>query len=87
MQCPTCFDDNLDTALVCQSCGGPLAPAQGSGAVVSLVELPSGTLLKQGEYQLKGTLGQGGFGITYSAIQCRTNQSVACQRAVLEREP
>ncbi len=39
--------------------------------------LQVGTKLQQGKYRIEGVLGQGGFGITYKAVQTALNKSVA----------
>ncbi|BDA65960.1 Serine/Threonine protein kinase with TPR repeats [Calothrix sp. PCC 7716] len=64
IHCPTCLTENADTASSCIACGTPLNAATGSSAH----HLPSGTLLKQGQYQIENLLGEGGFGITYKGV-------------------
>ena len=70
--CPHCMTHT--TAQNCPSCGKPTrwqAPAN---------QLPVGTLLRgSGEhiYQLGAAKGQGGFGITYAAMDLQTNARVA----------
>lgn len=39
--------------------------------------LRSGSLLQGGKYKIEGTLGQGGFGITYRAVQVALRRTVA----------
>ena len=39
--------------------------------------LSEGSLLKNGEYRIVNVLGQGGFGITYEAVQVSLNRKVA----------
>ena len=86
MLCPACLTDNIDTSASCQLCGNPLDTLQaGSAPVGSPLQLAGGTVLKQGHYQIKSTLGQGGFGITYSAIDCRSNQTVAIKELLPEK--
>ena len=86
MLCPACLTDNIDTSASCQLCGNSLGSSQASSAsVVSPLQLMVGTVLKQGSYQIKRTLGQGGFGITYSAIDCRSNQTVAIKELLPEK--
>lgn len=41
------------------------------------MQLTSGTILKNGSYRILSTLGQGGFGITYLALQVGLNRRVA----------
>jgi serine/threonine protein kinase len=55
--CPYCGQSVAPSDVTCPACGSPLA---GFG-------LPERTLLEDGKIQLEGVLGQGGFGITYSA--------------------
>ena len=70
--CPHCM--TRTTAPVCPSCGKATqwqAPAN---------QLPVGTLLRSSGdriYQLGAAKGQGGFGITYAAMDLRTNTRVA----------
>jgi eukaryotic-like serine/threonine-protein kinase len=85
MLCPACLTDNLDTASSCNFCGNSLGAQQGSATVSSPLQLASGTLLKQGSYEVKKTLGQGGFGITYSATDRRNNQTVAIKELLPEK--
>lgn len=69
--CPHCMQ--IVNGNPCPHCGGDLrvrsAPAQ----------LPVGTVLEVGisRYQIGIALGQGGFGITYIAVDLRTGQRVA----------
>ena len=41
------------------------------------MQLTNGTELKRGDYRILGILGQGGFGITYLALQVKLNRKVA----------
>ncbi len=49
----------------CKTCGAPIVPSPSSQPVGDF--LPSGTLLRGGQYRLEQGLGQGGFGLTYRA--------------------
>jgi serine/threonine protein kinase len=46
--------------------------------------LPIGTRLKNGEYEIVSQLGQGGFGITYRAVQTALGRSVAVKEFYLD---
>lgn len=48
-----------------------------SGAKVRKQDMGNGTLLQGGKYKILETLGQGGFGITYLAMQSVLNRKVA----------
>ena len=71
-RCPHCMTHT--TAQICPSCGRSThwqAPSN---------QLPVGTLLRSSGdhvYQLGAAKGQGGFGITYAAMDLRTNTRVA----------
>ena len=41
------------------------------------MQLTNGTELKRGDYRIIDVLGQGGFGITYLALQVKLNRKVA----------
>jgi serine/threonine protein kinase, bacterial len=49
----------------CKTCGAPIIPSPSSEPVGDF--LPTGTLLRGGQYRLEQGLGQGGFGLTYRA--------------------
>ena len=70
-QCPTCLTENADDTVNCITCGTPLTTNLPS------YNLPRDTLLKQGKYKIKNILGQGGFGITYRAIDVVNSRQVA----------
>lgn len=69
--CPHCM----------QSAEGDICPHCGGDRHVKVVptQLPVGTILEAGisRYQIGVALGQGGFGITYIALDLRTHQRVA----------
>jgi serine/threonine protein kinase len=70
VSCPYCFATNPDTAQKCHSCGMALSSANASQA------LPSGTVLA-GRYTVYKVLGEGGFGITYTASDNSLRRGVA----------
>ena len=51
------------------------------------MNLPTGTLLQGGKYRIEGLLGQGGFGITYLAIQLSLQRQVEGGACCAWREP
>lgn len=66
--CPHCGRPVGDAWLVCAWCGTQIAaPA----------ELPVGSLLADGRYQVLGIIGRGGFGITYEVGDTRLKRRVA----------
>lgn len=66
--CPHCGQPVGDAWLVCAWCGTQIAaPA----------ELPIGSLLAEGRYQVLGIIGRGGFGITYEVGDTRLKRRVA----------
>ena len=70
--CPHCMTPT--TGQICPACG---KPAQWQAPTS---QLPVGTLLRSSGghvYQLGAAKGQGGFGITYAAMDLRTNTRVA----------
>ena len=70
--CPHCM--RPATGEVCTSCGGPVNGAAAPG------QLPLGTMLRGAEghtYQIGAARGQGGFGITYAAMDLTSAKRVA----------
>lgn len=70
--CPHCM--RPATGAVCTSCGGNINWTAAPG------QLPMGTLLQGSDghtYQIGAARGQGGFGITYAALDLTTNGRVA----------
>lgn len=83
MICPACTTPNDSTNLVCAVCGTSLqatATEKSSG-----IYLPVGAQLKQGEFEIKSLLGEGGFGVTYKADHKSTNKIVAIKELLPER--
>jgi eukaryotic-like serine/threonine-protein kinase len=71
IQCPSCFANNLDAAITCVSCGEQLSSVYISN------HLPIDAVLKQGQYQIQKTIGEGGFGITYQGQDLVNHKTVA----------
>jgi serine/threonine protein kinase len=82
MDCPVCMASNPNNATICTSCGASLVSI---GSVPSPLHLPPSTLLKQGKYRIIKTLGEGGFGITYKAIDVNTSLEVAIKELLPDR--
>ncbi len=70
VNCSTCGSMVEGTATVCTMCGMPLEPTE------FFATLAPGTFL-DARYRLDAVLGQGGFGITYSAHDTRLDRQVA----------
>ena len=66
-----CGTLNPSDAAACAGCG-----ADPSGGL-TLTSLPAGTTLHHGQYVIEGLLGQGGFGVTYRALDRSLNARVA----------
>lgn len=67
-RCPRCGHEVADSWLVCAWCGRQLAAE---------AELPAGSRLGDGRYQILRVIGRGGFGITYEAGDRRLRRRVA----------
>ena len=48
------------------------------------MELKKDKLLQNGKYRIEGVLGQGGFGITYLAVQVGLNRKVAVKESYMK---
>jgi eukaryotic-like serine/threonine-protein kinase len=74
IQCPACLTDNLPGTVACTACGySPLTPPVTADSFMpSVYNLPIGTTLKN-RYRIEQMLGEGGFGITYKAIDTLQN--------------
>jgi serine/threonine protein kinase len=68
--CYNCFK-NISTGIICPLCGYAKEKGQ-----VSAHHLPPGTIL-QDKYLMGPVIGQGGFGITYLAIDIKLDQKLA----------
>jgi serine/threonine protein kinase len=82
ISCPTCFTDNPDNAITCQSCGEILNASVASAD--DLMDLPPGTILKQ-QYKVEKKLGSGGFGITYKVIDLTKSTTLALKELIPEK--
>lgn len=82
--CPSCFYENPTQAQVCEACGDQL-PTSSSPTPGSPLHLIAGTSLKSGQYTVEKMLGEGGFGITYTALDKYNNRIVALKELVPER--
>ena len=78
LTCSWCDAPNVPGATTCASCGAPLRE-EGARLVMESVAraLPPDTVLRDGDYQILAILGQGGFGITYRALNSRLGREVA----------
>jgi serine/threonine protein kinase len=81
MDCLVCGVSNADSSKVCRSCGTPLSAAPPSPVAHTL---PSGTALQAGKYVLSKVLGNGGFGITYVAMDNKLARRVAVKEFFLQ---
>ncbi len=78
LTCSWCDAPNAAGATTCTSCGAPLRE-EGARLVMESVAraLPPDTMLRDGDYKILAILGQGGFGITYRALNSRLGREVA----------
>ncbi len=78
LTCSWCDASNIAGATTCASCGAPLRE-EGARLVMESVAraLPPDTVLRDGDYKILAILGQGGFGITYRALNSRLGREVA----------
>ena len=78
LTCSWCDAPNAPGATTCASCGAPLRE-EGARLVMESVAraLPPDTVLRDGDYKILAILGQGGFGITYRALNSRLGREVA----------
>ena len=83
MDCPVCLELNSDNAMSCSTCGASLISS--GVAAPSPLHLPPSTLLRQGKYRIIKTLGEGGFGITYKAVDINTSLEVAIKELLPDR--
>jgi serine/threonine protein kinase len=80
MNCYVCGHKNPADTLTCLACGAQLnVPTKRllNASSEAMGILPLGTQLLSGVYEVERVLGQGGFGITYQAIDTRLNRVVA----------
>jgi len=80
MECPVCLASNPNNASICSSCGASIG-----GGSTSPLHLPPNTLIRQGKYRIIRTLGEGGFGITYKAVDISTSLEVAIKELLPDR--
>lgn len=82
--CPSCFYENPIQAQICEACGDQL-PTSSYSTPGSPLHLTAGTSLKSGQYTVEKVLGEGGFGITYTALDQHNHRIVALKELVPER--
>jgi serine/threonine protein kinase len=85
--CPACLIENSKGALYCNICGYILSELEDSNnsSTNYPLALKSGSLLKQDTYQIQQTLGQGGFGIVYQALNINNQKTFAIKEFFPER--
>lgn len=77
VSCPYCGSSNPVGIALCQHCGGLLEVQNASQILAAREELPAGTKLNAGKYEIGSVLGCGGFGIAYAAQNLKTGETVA----------
>lgn len=85
--CPACLIENSKGTLYCNICGYILSELEDSNnsSTNYPLALKSGSLLKQDTYQIQQTLGQGGFGIVYQALNINNQKTFAIKEFFPER--
>lgn len=81
LKCPFCQTDNLNNEEFCITCGQNLQET----IEVNLKYLQSKTTLAGGKYKIIKSLGEGGFAITYKALNTQTNTIVAIKERFPEK--
>ncbi len=78
--CLVCGTENPDTNINCFSCGETLVSNTAS------FYLPNGTILSSShcQYKIEKSLGKGGFGITYKAIELQSSTQVAIKESWID---